>query len=68
MEATLNQILNINVESADKGDGGYSFINLDSKWDTLQRGGPWTPSDLTSLEQIHKDFSNNSRLTEILLR
>lgn len=68
IESSLYQVLNLNVESNEKSEGGYSFMDLDSKWDILDRGGPWSPRDLASLEIIHKEFAGNSKMTEMLLR
>lgn len=68
METNLHHMLNINMEGADKGEGTYSFLHLDSKWDTTQRGGPWSPNDLVALESMHKNFQNNSKFTDMLIR
>lgn len=68
LETSLYQVLNLNVESTEKSEGGYSFVNLDEKWDTVDRGGPWSPNDLLSLELMHKEFTRNPKFTEMLLR
>lgn len=67
MEANLNQILNVNV-AGDKTDGGYSFLNIDAEWDTLERGGPWSNNDLNAIEHMRHDFENNSSLYNLILR
>lgn len=46
----------------------YSYLCLDPQWDTIQRGGPWSSTDLGALTHLHRDFINTSNLTEILLR
>lgn len=51
---------NNNVES-------YSYLCMDSEWDTVQRGGPWGAMELGSLTHMHRDFCDNN-LTEIILR
>lgn len=45
----------------------YSYLCMDSEWNTVQRGGPWGGMELGSLTHIHRDFCENA-LTEILLR
>ena len=67
LEANLNQILNVNV-GGDKTDGGYSFVTLDPNWDTLERGGPWSNTDLTSVELIREEFAGNAGLNNLTLR
>lgn len=42
IESNLYQVLNLNVESNEKSEGVYSFMDLDTKWDILDRGGPWS--------------------------
>lgn len=67
IEASLSQTLNVNVDG-DKNDGGYSFLSMDPHWDTLQRGGPWAPVDLTTLECMRHDFRTGSGKTDLILR
>ncbi|XP_065366838.1 uncharacterized protein HPS4 isoform X3 [Calliphora vicina] len=67
MESHLSQTLNINVE-ADKRDGSYSFLCIDSKWDALERNGPWNPVEINTLECMHRDMLNNKQLTDLILR
>lgn len=52
----------------DKTDGGYSFFHIDNDWDTLCRGGPWSNSDLSSMEYIQNDFVTNPKLHNLTLR
>lgn len=52
----------------DKNDCGYSFLSMDPNWDTLQRGGPWTPADLTTLEFMRSDFKVIAGITDMILR
>ncbi|XP_038106648.1 uncharacterized protein LOC119766275 [Culex quinquefasciatus] len=68
MENNLHQVLSINVEGSSKGDGGYSFICLDSKWDVNNRCGPWTPGDLLTLNSMHNDLHCNRKLIEFIMR
>ncbi|XP_065093601.1 uncharacterized protein HPS4 [Ochlerotatus camptorhynchus] len=68
IENSLHQVMSINVEGFDKGDGGYSFICLDSKWDVNNRCGPWTPRDILTLNLIHNNFHYNRKLIEIILK
>lgn len=68
MENNLHQVLSINVEGSSKGDGGYSFICLDSKWDVNNRCGPWTPGDLLTLNLMHNDLHSNRKLFEFIIR
>lgn len=68
IENSLHQVMSINVEGFDKGDGGYSFICLDSKWDVNNRCGPWTPRDLLTLNLIHHNFHYNRKLIELILK
>ncbi|XP_073846404.1 Hermansky-Pudlak syndrome 4 protein isoform X2 [Musca autumnalis] len=67
MEAHLSQTLNINVE-CEKRDGSYSFMCIDSKWDALQRSGPWTPVEISTLESMHSDMINHAEITDLVLR
>lgn len=67
IEANLNQTLNVNVDG-EKSEGGYSFISLDPNWDTLQRGGPWSTIDLTSIEYMRNNFNQISDITDLILR
>lgn len=41
---------------------------MDPNWDTLQRGGPWSAPDLTTLENVRNDFKTTKGLTDIILR
>ncbi|KAJ8926607.1 hypothetical protein NQ314_021016 [Rhamnusium bicolor] len=46
----------------------YSYLCLDSDWDTVKRGGPWGTNDLGVLNYLHRDFSEVQNLMEILIR
>ncbi|XP_058979684.1 uncharacterized protein LOC131802923 isoform X2 [Musca domestica] len=67
MESHLSQTLNINVE-CEKRDGSYSFMCIDSKWDALQRNGPWNPVEISTLESMHSDMINHEEITDLVLR
>lgn len=67
IEANLNQTLNVNVDG-EKSEGGYSFISLDPNWDTLQRGGPWSTADLTSIEYMRNNFNQLYDISDLILR
>ncbi|XP_067626622.1 uncharacterized protein HPS4 isoform X2 [Eurosta solidaginis] len=67
MESHLNQTLNINVEG-DKREGGYSFMCIDAKWDTLERHGPWNPLELNTMEGMHQDLQSSGIITDLTLR
>ncbi|CAD7011847.1 uncharacterized protein LOC101448490 isoform X2 [Ceratitis capitata] len=67
MESHLNQTLNVNVEG-DKREGGYSFMSIDAKWDTLERNGPWNPMELNTLECMHQDLQPSDQITDLILR
>lgn len=67
LETNLNQILNINI-TGDKTDGGYSFFCIDPEWDTLHRGGPWSNTDLTSMEYVRCDLHKNPKIHSIIVR
>lgn len=67
IESSLSQTLNVNVDG-DKNDGGYSFLSMDPHWDTLQRGGPWAPVDMTTLEYMRYDFRAGAGKTDLILR
>ncbi|KAH8277692.1 hypothetical protein KR018_003706, partial [Drosophila ironensis] len=68
MESQLSQTLNVNVEG-DKRDGSnYSFMCVDSKWDVLQRNGPWNPLELNILESMHSIHASGHHLTDLILR
>lgn len=54
--------------NADKTDGGYSFFYIDRDWDTLDRCGPWSNHDLTSIEFIRHDFEQNPGLYNLIAR
>ncbi|XP_053696198.1 uncharacterized protein LOC128743619 isoform X2 [Sabethes cyaneus] len=68
IENSLHQAMSINVEGCNKGDGNYSFICLDAKWDVNNRCGPWSPNDLLILNSLHNDFYYNRKLIELSLR
>uniref|UniRef100_A0A336M0T0 CSON006812 protein n=1 Tax=Culicoides sonorensis TaxID=179676 RepID=A0A336M0T0_CULSO len=70
IEAQLHQVLNMNVEGADKGgEGNYSFITIDNKkWDTVQKAGPWSPNELITIESMHTDMKRNPNFTDMILR
>lgn len=69
-EAQLHQVLNMNVEGADKGgEGSYSFIAIDNKkWDTVKKTGPWSPNELNTVESMHSDMKRRANFTEMILR
>jgi len=68
MESQLNQTLNVNVEGDNRDGGDYSFMCVDSKWDVLQRNGPWNPLELNILESMHSIHSSGHHLTDLILR
>ncbi|XP_055635243.1 uncharacterized protein LOC129775062 isoform X2 [Toxorhynchites rutilus septentrionalis] len=68
IENSLHQVMSINVEGCDKGDGNYSFISLDCKWDVKNRCGPWIPNDLLTLNYLHNNFRYNHKLIECILK
>lgn len=67
LEQNLNQILNVNINN-EKTDGKYSYFYVDNEWDTMHRDGPWTNSDLTSMEHIRHDLTTNPKLHSIIVR
>lgn len=68
IETNLSQTLNVNVDG-DKHDGGYSFLSLDPNWDTLDKGGPWSPVQMTTLESMRNDLATNKNIiTDLILR
>lgn len=67
MESYLNEIMNVNMNS-DKSEGHYSFIAVDSNWDTLQRVGPWSTIELSAVERMRNDLSSNNKITEMIIR
>lgn len=54
--------------NGDKTDGGYSFFCVDQEWDTLSRGGPWSNTDLNSVEYVRNDLQSNPKLNSITIR
>ncbi|KAJ3664390.1 hypothetical protein Zmor_008565 [Zophobas morio] len=46
----------------------YSYLYLDSDWDTIHRGGPWGSAELGALTYFHRDFQETKNLVEILMR
>nr|NP_611246.1 Hermansky-Pudlak syndrome 4, isoform A [Drosophila melanogaster]AAF57814.1 Hermansky-Pudlak syndrome 4, isoform A [Drosophila melanogaster] len=68
MESQLNQTLNVNVEGDNRDGSNYSFMCVDSKWDVLQRNGPWNPLELNILESMHSIHSSGHHLTDLILR
>lgn len=54
--------------NGDKTDGGYSFFCVDQEWDTLSRGGPWSNTDLNSIEYVRRDLQSNPKLHSITVR
>ncbi|XP_063700067.1 uncharacterized protein LOC134830495 [Culicoides brevitarsis] len=69
-EQQLQRALNINVEGADKGgEGNYSFITIDNqKLDTLQKSGPWSPSDLSTVKKMYYDLQMKKNISEMIIR
>lgn len=67
LETNLTQTLNINM-NGDKTDGGYSFIFVNDEWDTINRGGPWSSADLTSIEYIRSDMEKSPYLHSFIIR
>lgn len=57
--------MNVN---GDRIDGGYSYLSIDSHWDTLDRAGPWSNTDLMSVESMRHEFENNPDLYNLILR
>jgi hypothetical protein len=56
------------VGGAQNDSEPYSYLYLDSDWDTIHRGGPWGSADLGALTYFHRDFQESSNLVEILMR
>lgn len=67
LETNLTQTLNVNMNS-DKTDGGYSFLFLNDEWDTVNRGGPWSSADLTSIEYIRSEMDDSPNIHSFTLR
>lgn len=63
----MSQTLNVNVD-CEKNDGFYSYLLMDPNWDTLQRGGAWSPAELTTLEYMRADFCQLNNITDMILR
>ncbi|CAH0545655.1 unnamed protein product [Brassicogethes aeneus] len=66
----LEKQLRLCMESQPNGNSAhdpYSYIMLDSDWDTLKRGGPWGTTD-TVMNTLHRDFKETPGLTDIFIR
>lgn len=46
----------------------YSYLLMDSDWDTVQRRGPWGAAELGALTHLHRDFVEAQNLMEVILR
>ncbi|KAJ8925239.1 hypothetical protein NQ315_001426 [Exocentrus adspersus] len=46
----------------------YSYLCLDSVWDTVKRGGPWGTNDLGALNIMHSNFDEVHTMTEVMMR
>lgn len=68
IEKQLRQCLEMYPGNSQSGNvESYSYLCMDSDWDTVHRGGPWGAMELGSLTHMHRDFCDNN-LTEIILR
>ncbi|VEN61177.1 unnamed protein product [Callosobruchus maculatus] len=59
------------ASSAGRDGEPYSFLCLDTDWDTTKRGGAWGANDAgaaVALNRLHRDFHKTGGLTEILVR
>lgn len=77
IENNLNQTLNMNIQGQGDqkfqtmgiaGASGYSFLSLDSHWDTVHREGPWNSIDFYSMEHMHKDLAADYPITDLIIR
>ncbi|XP_068144586.1 uncharacterized protein HPS4 isoform X1 [Drosophila tropicalis] len=68
MESQLNQTLNVNLEGDKRDSSDYSFMCIDTKWDVLERNGPWNPLELNILESMHAAHDKGQQLTDLILR
>lgn len=46
----------------------YSYLTLDPDWGTVKKGGPWAALDIATMGLIHNEFSEDSELSEFILR
>lgn len=77
IENNLNQTLNMNIQGQGDqkfqsmgiaGASGYSFLSLDSKWDTVQKEGLWNAIDFFTMEHMHKDLVADYPITDLIMR
>lgn len=77
IENNLNQTLNMNIQGQGDqkfqtigiaGGSGYSFLSLDSKWDTVQKEGLWSTIDFFTMEHMHKDLIADYPITDLIMR
>ncbi|XP_044269482.1 uncharacterized protein LOC123014426 isoform X2 [Tribolium madens] len=69
LEKQLHHCLETYPGGGAQGDSEpYSYLYLDSDWDTIHRGGPWGTAELGALTYFHRDFQESSSLIEILMR
>ncbi|KAG5886851.1 hypothetical protein JTB14_017657 [Gonioctena quinquepunctata] len=66
----LENDLRYSIESSNNFESEpYRYLQHDSEWLSVKRGGPWNGNDLESLHYLHDDFHDTDHnLTEILIR
>ena len=56
------------TQSLNVTNDSYSFINVHSEWETLQKSGTWTTSQMEVVHKLHEDFSDDPTITDISIR
>ncbi|XP_075977593.1 Hermansky-Pudlak syndrome 4 protein [Anticarsia gemmatalis] len=54
--------------AADADSTDYSYLTLDPDWGTVRKGGPWAALDIATMGLIHNEFSEDTELSEFILR
>lgn len=70
LERHLQQCLECvpQTQSSSSAKESYSFVNIHSEWETLQKSGTWTVQQTELLNTLHENFEDDSTITDITIR
>lgn len=68
LEQSLNHSLDHVPAPGTSGADSYSFLCIDPAWDTVHKGGVWSGPELELVGSLHRDFQEQSNITEICVR
>lgn len=56
------------TQSLNATNDSYSFINIHSEWETIQKSGGWSTPQMDLVHKLHEDFSDDPTLTDVSVR